>query len=520
MGCGRWESKALAISLFGKKGQSSGDEGGGDDGATGASNSQWSPQPEKAQVFFDRARTVHDTANYEYAMTLWLQGLRLDPSNMTALEAFFDSAANFNAKQEKSRGPTKDQIGAIEKKGPIDKYLVNILHWGTKPTTDWQAGLRAMEEAAKFDLNEPGYWIGEKVMNIAMNDPKAKKDHFLKMMELFRKIGAPDLAVRSGERALQMDPRDAKLVNTIRNLSAEATMSRGGYSKTGQEGGFRANIRDQGKQQDLVDSDQVIKTEAAMERLIAAAADDYKSRPTDPNAIQKLGKLLLERGTADDEKTVIKLYLKGHKETQSYRFKALAGDIQMRIARRRLRALEQKVRADPDNAQLREQFEKGQRQVLEFERDEFTERVANYPTDLKLKFELGLRYFQLGEYEEAIQQFQLAQGASGIGTIVLSYLGRCFEALGWVDEAEGTFRRAIEEHGSDADDTATELRYGLMKSLQSKAEQQRDLQAADEAFRLASGIAIKQINYRDVRDRRTVLQELVKQLRQEAKSGG
>ncbi len=506
------------MALFGKKGQSPGDQGGEDLPPNGSAGELIS-QPEKARVFFDRARTVHDTANYEYAMTLWLQGLRLDPSNMTALEAFFDSAANFNAQQEKSKGPTKDQIRTIEKKGPVDKYLVNILHWGTKPTTDWAAGLRSMEEAAKFELNEPAYWIGEKILNIAMNDLKAKKDHFVTMMELFRKIGAPDLAVRSGERALQMDPKDNKLVNTLRNLSAEATMSRGGYSKTGQAGGYRSNIRDQSRQQELQDSDQVVKGEAAMERLIALAADEYKSRPADPNAIQKLGKLLQERGTPDDEKTVIKLYLKGHKDTQSYRFKALAGDVQMRIARRRLRALEEKLKAERDNQELRAQFEKGQRQVLEFERDEYTERVANYPTDLRLKFELGLRHYHLGDYEEAIQQFQQAQGASGIGQIVLSYLGRCFQALGWLDEAEGTFRRAIEEHGSEGDDLGTELRYGLLIALQRRAEEQRDLEAGEEAFKLASGIAIKQINYKDVRDRRSTLQDLIKTLKQEAKSG-
>lgn len=519
-GIARRESNALA--LFGKKGKSSG-EGGGKEESSNGSPKELKFLPDRARDFFDRARTVHDTANYEYAMTLWLGGLRLDPLNLNALEAFFDSCSNFNVQQDKSKGPTKDQVKAIEKrdkKHPLDKYLMNILHWGTKPTTDWQAGLRAMEEAAKYGLDEPAYWIGEKVMNIAMNDPKSKKDHFVTMMELFRKIGAPDLAVRAGERALQMDSRDAKLEDTLRNLSAEATMSRGGYGKTGQEGGFRSNIRDQGRQQELQDADQVVKGEAAIERLIAIAADEYKERQNDPNTIQKLGKLLLERGKPEDEKTVIKLYLKGHKDTQSYRFKALAGDVQMRIARRRLRSLEEKLRADSDNSDLRAQYEKGQRQVLEFERDEYKERIENYPTDLKLRFELGLRCYQLGDYEEAIQQFQQAQGASGIGQVVLSYLGRCFQALGWLDEAEGTFRRAISEHTSETDDLGTELRYGLMQVLQRKADEQRDLEAAEEAFKLASGIAIKQINYKDVRDRRTTIQELVKALRQEAKGGG
>ena len=46
-----------------------------------------------------------------------------------------------------------------------------------------------------------------------------------------------------------------------------------------------------------------------------------------------------------------------------------------------------------------------------------------------------------------------------------------------------------------------------------RAEAQKNLPAAEEAFKLASAIAIKQIGYKDVRDRRTRLQTLLKDLR-------
>src|SRR4051812_19726523 len=46
--------------------------------------------PEKAMKFFDHARTVQETGNYEYAIQLWLSGLKFDPSSMTGLLAFFE----------------------------------------------------------------------------------------------------------------------------------------------------------------------------------------------------------------------------------------------------------------------------------------------------------------------------------------------------------------------------------------------------------------------------------------------
>jgi hypothetical protein len=36
----------------------------------------------KARVFFDRAKTVADTGNYEYAIEMYLQGLNIDPESV------------------------------------------------------------------------------------------------------------------------------------------------------------------------------------------------------------------------------------------------------------------------------------------------------------------------------------------------------------------------------------------------------------------------------------------------------
>src|SRR5690606_2566991 len=67
----RQEGSALA--LFGrKKGSSDDQDPKGGNGAGGTPE----PRPEysasKAKAFFDRAKIVHDTTNYEYAMQLWL----------------------------------------------------------------------------------------------------------------------------------------------------------------------------------------------------------------------------------------------------------------------------------------------------------------------------------------------------------------------------------------------------------------------------------------------------------------
>jgi hypothetical protein len=84
----------------------------------------------------------------------------------------------------------------------------------------------------------------------------------------------------------------------------------------------------------------------------------------------------------------------------------------------------------------------------------------------------------------------------------------------WFDEAVATYHQSLDSSSTLNDDLKLELRYGLMCSLASKAESERDLAAAEEAEKLASAIAIEQFSYRDIRDRRETLKKLVQELKQ------
>ena len=135
------------------------------------------------------------------------------------------------------------------------------------------------------------------------------------------------------------------------------------------------------------------------------------------------------------------------------------------------------------------------------------------PTDSQIKFELGRRHFELGNYDQAIEQFQQAQGAPGIAVRVLNYLGQSFVHMGWLDEAVESFRGGLERVDSETSDLGMKLRYGLMDALDRRSRDQSDLASAEEAFKIASSIAIQQINFKDIRERRTSLQDFIKGLK-------
>lgn len=502
----------MAFNFFNKKKDGEGSTQGGGSTTEQSSGAKFESNPAKARVFFDRARAVHDSTNYEYAMTLWLQGLRQDPSNMPGLEGFMLSAVEFSAANPKAKGPTKEQVKNFEGKGPVEKYLVALLNWGPR-VGDFQLGIKALEAAVKLDLSEAAYWIGTRVLRTALEDPKAKKEHFVTMMELFREVGAYDRAVQAGDAACKLDPTDQKLMAETRNMSAQATMSKGGYEQSGQQGGFRTNVRDMHAQRAREDEERLVKSEDTIERVVTRAREDYESRPNDPPTIQKYAKALLERGTPEDEQSAYKVLMKGFEVTKTYRFKQLAGDIRLRAQRRKLIELRDAAEGAEPESDVRRQYESALRQYRENEIREFEERVQMYPTDLNMKYELGRRYFEVANHEKAIEQFQMAQNAPGLANTVQNMLGQSFLSMGWVDEAEGTFRRALEAMPVQTDDLGMSLRYNLLIALERKARDGNDKNAAEEALKLASGIAIQQIGYKDIRERRESLQQLVKELR-------
>jgi hypothetical protein len=424
---------------------------------------------------------------------------------MNGLESFLVSAVNFKGK------PGKEMLKAVEGRNPADRYVQALLAWGLKIGEPGLA-VKAVQAAAKLGLGEQAYYIGQQAMRLVHAKPR--KDLFVKLMEAFSHVQAYDLAVQAGDAAVRLDPADAQLATDVKNMSARQTMSKGGFDQTGQEGGFRSNIRDAEKQRQLDEAERIVKTEGTIDRLLADAEAAFLSRPDDIPTIQNLAKRLLERGRPEDEQRAIRLLLKGFETTRQFRFRQDAGKIRLRQFRRSLLKYKDNAEANPDDEKAQQDYASAQAKVFNFEVAELKASVEAYPTDMSLKFELGKRYAEAGDHDQAIGLLQEAKGDARYRGQALALLGRAFQSMGWHDEAIATFHQALDGKAQFNEDLRLDLRYGLMCSLASKAELERDLAAAEEAEKLASSIAIEQFSYRDIRDRREQLKKLVLELKQ------
>ena len=254
--------------------------------------------------------------------------------------------------------------------------------------------------------------------------------------------------------------------------------------KYGDKGKFTDKVVDIKGQQELARRDEFTQSEEFLLKDIEKAKADYLESPNMPGKINAYVDTLLKMHDEAYEGEAVDILTKAHKDSGAYQYKLKIGDIKIRQMTRRYRTL---VRAG-DKADAKKQL----KAQLAFELEEYKERSINYPTDLKIKYELGHRQFLGGRYDDAIASLQQAQRDPRRHLAAMSCLGRAFEAKGWMREAGETYARALEAEMSE--EKAKDLRYNLGNVL----EKMGKLTEAREQF---SAVAQADYNFKDVRER-------------------
>lgn len=498
---GVWGSKSekeQALAIF-KFGGGSGDINPGD------------YSPEKARKFFEHARTAFDTDNFEYSIQHYCNGLKQDPRLKEGLDGLYTSVVKFLETPAGKKGPSKDTWKAIDGSGDVSKFVTALLTWMLTPT-DLSLTLKAAELGGRVRADEVGATIADQAMKLLQNNPKAKKDQFMKLSAAYGQLERPEKGLLAAELAFKLDPSDGDLAAEIRRLAASATMAKGRYDQAGTEGGFRNMIKDAAKQKQLTDQDSIVKTEETLDRVVAQNEADYNARPTDQFALEKFAKSLIERGTPADVTRAIEVLKKGYQDTQQVRFKIRVGELELRAEKKKLDDLEEMLKKHPDDPDLKLVYESEKAHYFDRSVEELKTRIAAYPTENGHKYDLARLYFANDRPQEAIGLLQAIQTDPKIRPNVLNMLGLSFMKIGFLPESVATFRQAISSREVSSE-FATDVRYNMMIALRKHAEQEGELAAAEEANKIAQEITMQNSMYRDIITQRMELNKLVQQLK-------
>jgi tetratricopeptide (TPR) repeat protein len=113
---------------------------------------------------------------------------------------------------------------------------------------------------------------------------------------------------------------------------------------------------------------------------------------------------------------------------------------------------------------------------------------------LQAKYDYAVRLIRNKRYDDAIPMLQDSQKDPRHKISSLSKIGLCFFGKGWYSDAIDIFLRAIDEHESNDDSMAKELRYNLARSYEEQGE-------LDKSLDIYRRLAQLDFSYRDVRKR-------------------
>lgn len=466
-------------------------------------------EPKKAQPWLERAHSVADTQNYDYAIDCFLNGLKHDLDNMAEHEALMEIAQ----KRLVSNGkPHKGWGGGG--KTTVDKLMHAEMLWAKDPHNVKHA-LTVMEKAAEinraeehFDLNEFVVWAGDWV--VRLNSTKKDKKTYIRAMELFREIDAYSQAIGCARMALNLAPGEGPLLSMLKDMEAEKAIA---DSKLDEEGDFKKSVKNLKEIQDLDEGDKLTHADDKQDEIIDQRRATHLADLEDMDAVEKFVRELVRKGTDSTEEEAIEVLQKTFDATGQYRFKMSIGDIKIKQFRRYLTMFKTKVTEDPDNAAMwQDELDNIRKEQLEFELGEFEERTKNYPTDMRMRFQYGKRLLSLKRYEDAVESFQDSQTDPKLKVPSKEALGVCYIAMEWLDSAIDTLKEGIELYPLKDDDLGMGMRYLLVDALEQQAVKVKSLDHAREAQQLANEILQVNIRYRDIRDRVENLKKIVAEL--------
>lgn len=442
----------------------------------------------KAQVFFDRGRTVADTGNFEYGIELYLQGLHVDPENVDAHQYMREMSLKRKASKGKDLGMMERMKLGKTSKEDFKTNMLNAEKMLAYEPGDTSRMLSVFQNAIKAGYYDTALWIGGVLMKANVESQKPDIKLYLALKDGYKSFEQWKLAVEACDQALRLRQDDMDLQKELKDLSAQRTMTEGKY---GVAKSFRDSIRDMDKQQDLLAGERDFKSDDFLIRKAKEAEIDWGSSPEDMILFSKYIEALKATESAEYENKAIEQLDLMHKKTRQFKWRQKLGEIKMIQLSRMERVLRADAQRDPE---MKKEYVQFLREKAGQEMAEYQLIVENYPTDTTARFNVAQRMFQLGQYQESIPVFQQVRQDPKYRVNGSVLLGRAFLESGFADEAVETLKTVLDEYPAKGDERSLEMYYWYGRAL----ETMNDVPGAIKQY---SQVAQVKFEYRDVQER-------------------
>jgi tetratricopeptide (TPR) repeat protein len=441
---------------------------------------------------YTKGKLAYERNNLDYAITLFQSVLKKEPACYVCREAL--RATQFK-KQAGGTSFFRKMLGSAGSSPQLAKAQIAVRNQPAE----------ALDFAESVLNGDPNSIAAHKVLATAASKLNLFRTAVLSLEIAFKnapkdkeigmKLGEALIAANQTSKAENIlkdlaaeHPNDQELYQAYKNASAKHTMREGRYdSADSGDGSYRDSLKNKDEAVRLEQEQRLVKTDNVAEQLIQDQLNQLETNPNNIKVLQKIAELYTQKNDLDQAGAYYQRLLDSTEGTPDATIQKAVDDL-------KIRAIDQKITAlDPSGTdfELSKTTLEEQKHTITFENCLL--RAETYPSDLTIKFELGVLHYERAAYKEAIQLFQKSQANPNIRIKALHYLGRCFLQRGILDLAIRPIQTAIKEK-EIFDEQRKDLTYdlGLIYDKMDKPEE------AIEQFKQVYEV---DIDYKDVSDR-------------------
>ena len=384
---------------------------------------------QKAQNFTHRGRQALETGRFDLAMEMLMEAVQAAPDVLETRKLLriaqignFKRNGKSNFISKLSYVLARGKISQLSKKGSHAEALLEtekLLCQNPLDADNMECAVNAAENAGKPEL-------AVITIEAAYECSNGNAQLLERVAQFYMKLKAYDKARDAYQKLSSMKPGDQRVIALLKNAEARATMNAGWEQTAGQKGGFQALIANKDQAAKLDAANKAVVTSSDAEILIEEKIKQIEAEPKNINARRALARLYVQSHRYEEAIACLEeaINVAGNMDPELDRMLSQT-KVQYYDS-----VIEQYRASGDEQTAIDIENQKNQ-----FVFDDLQGRVARYPNDLHLRYELGVKCFEYEYYDDALQHLQLAQKSPKDRLWALYYLALCFMSKGQTDMA-------------------------------------------------------------------------------------
>lgn len=459
------------------------------------------------RAIFLKAKHANEIRNFGYVIQLMQSLLKQVPGFLDGRKLLRAAAlASVDGKRAgfSLAGTTLGMTASSTlKKDPLAAMELAEKTLATDPKSP-QANQLLWEAANKANLPKTAAFALETLVGANPKDTKLMHQ----LGNQYLSMGENEKAVAVFTRITQIDKSDLEAVKKSKDASAAATMKSGRWEEVSKSQGsmnFRDLIHKKEEAVALENKSRIVRTAEQISQQISDLHAQFEENQNNVDTARRIATLyeqwfeasVAEGATPEDSDTYLDNAIWYYSHTNTLlnggdpNIARKCSDLGFRKTERRIAVLEEWLAQVPDKndpevrpyadelGDLRRQRESSALEVAK-------KRVADNPTDLQLRYELGETLIRAGLHTDAIPELQRAKQNPNVRIKAMNLLGQCYVEKNMLDLAVKQFRDAVGE-SAVMDATKKDILYRLGLALDKMGRKDESLDCMKQIYEVDYG---------------------------------